>query len=267
MKSLKFLNKQAVKIYILLFAGLTAAVISCDKGLLDKKPLDSLTDDAVFSDPVFLQSYVYNVYNGMKPIWSPGTGGFEALTDVAVSQPETHDRAAGIRQYIQGTISPDNILDLTNIWNDEFAYIRKVNIFFEKVDNSSIGADVLAPMKGEMHFLRAWMYFELIKTFGGVPIISKSFKLNDASFDVPRNTYDECSKFILDEIDTASDLLKNVAPDPGKITKAAAIALKARVLLYMASPLNNPANDQAKWQAAEVATKAVIDLGFSLHPT
>ena len=108
------------KIYLLLFAVLTAGVISCERDLLDKKPLDTLTDDAVFSDAVFLQDYVYNVYNGMKPIWMPGTGGFEALTDVAVSQPETHDRAAGIRQYIQGTISPDNVTDLTNVWNDEY---------------------------------------------------------------------------------------------------------------------------------------------------
>lgn len=267
MQSLKFLNKQAVKIYILLFAGIAAGVVSCDRDLLDKKPLDSLTDDAVFSDATFLQNYVYNVYNGMKPIWYPGTGGFEALTDVAVSQPETHDKSAGIRQYIEGTVSPDNIVDLTNIWNDEYGYIRKANVFFEKTDNSPLEAAVLDPMKGEMHFLRAWMYFELIKTYGGVPIITSSFKLDDANFDVPRNTYAECAKFVLDEIELAGGLLQSVTPAAGKITKAAAMALKARVLLYMASPLNNPSNDIAKWQAAEVATKAVIDLGFTLHPT
>ena len=231
MQSLKFLNKQALKIYILLFVGVAAIGISCSRDLLDKKPLNSLTDEAVFSDAIFLQNYVYDIYNGMKPIWSPGTGGFETLTDVAVSQPETHERAGGIRQYLEGTISPDNITDLTNIWNEEYGYIRKANVFFEKIDNSPIEAIVLDPMKGEMHFLRAWMYFELIKTYGGVPIITKSFKLDEASFDVPRNTYDECATFILDECASAIDLLKNVAPAGGKITKAAAMALKARVLL------------------------------------
>ena len=155
MQSLKFLNKQVVKIYILLFAVVTVSVLSCDRDLLDKKPLDSLTDDAVFSDATFLQNYVYNVYNGMKPIWYPGTGGFEVLTDVAVSQPETHDKAAGIRQYIEGSISSDNVTDLTNIWNDEYGYIRKANVFFEKIANSPIEAAKLDPMKGEMHFLRA----------------------------------------------------------------------------------------------------------------
>ena len=267
MKLLKFINIRAVKIYIPLFIGIAATAISCNKNFLDKKPLNSLTDEAVFSDAAFLQNYVYNVYNGMKPIWYPGTGGFEALTDVAVSQPETHDRAAGIRQYIEGTISPDNIIDLTNIWNDQYASIRKANVFFEKIANSPIPTAKLDPMKGEMHFLRAWMYFELIKTFGGVPIVTNSFKLDDGKFDVPRNTYAECAKFILDELALATNLLRSVTPVAGKISPSAAIALKARVLLYMASPLNNPSNDKAKWQAAEVATKAVFDLGFTLHAT
>src|ERR1700754_2570626 len=87
--------------------------INCDGKLLDKKPLDAISEDDVFSDAVFLQSYVYNVYNGIRPPWSPGTGNYESLTDIAVSQPETHDRAAGIRQYLEGNISPDYITSLT----------------------------------------------------------------------------------------------------------------------------------------------------------
>lgn len=267
MKLLKFINKQAGTVSILLLSSFIVFVVSCNQQLLDKKPLDTLTDEAVFSDPTFLQNYVYNVYNGMRPIWNPGTGGYEALTDVAVDQPETHDRSAGIRQWIEGNITGDNITDLTDVWNFEYGYIRKANVFFEQVESSPISKDVLDPMKGEVHFLRAWMYFELMRHFGGVPIITSSYKLSDESFDVARNTYDECVKFVLDELESAMDLLKNVAPASGKITTAAAMALKARVLLYAASPLNNPTNDKAKWQAAESATKAVIDLGFMLHPT
>jgi hypothetical protein len=111
------------------------------------------------------------------------------------------------------------------------------------------------------------MYFELMRTYGGVPIITSSFALDNESFDTPRNTYDECAKFVLLECDSAINLLQTVSPTPGKITKVVAMALKARMLLYMASPLNNPSNDISKWQAAEVATKAVIDAGFTLHPT
>ncbi|MBN8851598.1 MAG: hypothetical protein BGO55_04785 [Sphingobacteriales bacterium 50-39] len=267
MKSLKYFNKHRGKICILLLAGVTAIAVSCNRDLLDKKPLDTLTDAAVFSDPSFLQDYVYNVYNGMRPIWNPGTGGYEALTDVAVDQPETHDRAGGIREWIDGIITGDNITDLTNVWSDEYGYIRKANVFFEQVKSSTIDTSVLNPMKGEMHFLRAWMYFDLMRHYGGVPIITKSFQLNDSSFNVARNTYAECETFVLDELSQATGLLQSVTPATGKITAAAAMALKARVLLYAASPLNNPTNDLSKWQAAEAATKAVIDLGFTLHPT
>lgn len=251
------------------FIGIIATVTSCD--VLDKKPLDSISDDAVFNDPVFLQNYVYNVYNGIKPPWAPGTGGYDALTDIAVNQPETHERSAGIRNYLEGNLTADNVSDLVAtpsgpLWDFEYGYIRKANVFFENIASSTIEVAKLDPMKGEVHFLRAWMYFELMRTYGGVPIIKNSFQLKSESFDVPRNTFDECAQFVLSETDLAIGFLNGVPVSSGKISKAAAVAFKARVLLYLASPLNNPGNDMAKWKAAETATKAVFDLGFSLHP-
>jgi hypothetical protein len=267
MKELIVDNRTIMKLIKILLVSIIILTVSCKSNLLDKKPLDAIPEDAVFNDPIFLQNYVYNVYNGMRPPWVPGTGGYETLTDIAVDQPETHDRAAGVREYLQGIISPDNITDLTNVWNDEYSFIRKANVFFEKVETSAIPADKLDPMKGEMHFLRAWMYFELMRSFGGVPLIEKSFKLDETSFDIPRNSFDECAAFVLSETDLAMSLLDGADAPPGKISKDAAMALKARILLYLASPLNNPTNDQSKWQAAEVATKAVIDLGRTLHPT
>jgi hypothetical protein len=250
-----------------LLGAFALLLVNCNR-VLDKKPLDAISEDAVFSDAVSLQSYVYNIYNGIRPPWSPGTGSYDALTDIAVSQPETHDRAAGIRQYLEGNISPDNVTNLTNIWTEEYSYIRKANIFFEKIASSPIEKAVLDPMKGEVHFLRAWMYFELIRTYGGVPIITESFKLDQPSFDVPRNTYAECANFVLEEVESALTLLPTGSQPAGKISRTAALGLKARMLLYMASPLNNPTNDMAKWQAAADANKAVIDAGgFSLHAT
>ncbi|MEP7144010.1 MAG: RagB/SusD family nutrient uptake outer membrane protein [Ferruginibacter sp.] len=267
MKHIVINKKTAFKCFIFLLLGSLLIFISCKRDLLDKKPLDAISEDAVFADASFLQNYVYNVYNGIRPPWSPGTAGYESMTDIAVDQPETHDRAGGIRVYLEGNITPDNITDLTNIWNEEYSYIRKANLFFEKTATSTINPDLLEPMKGEVHFLRAWMYFELLRTYGGVPLITTSFTLTDGTFDAPRNTYDECAAFVLAECDLAMGLLAGVSPATGKITREAVMALKARMLLYMASPLNNTTNDKTKWQAAEVATKAVIDAGFTLHPT
>ncbi|TLV03913.1 RagB/SusD family nutrient uptake outer membrane protein [Dyadobacter luticola] len=256
------------------FIAMMATATSCN--VLDKKPLDAISDEAVFNDPVFLQNYVYNVYNGIKPPWAPGTGGLDALTDIAVNQPETHERSAGIRNYLEGNLTADNVNDLASVakelatpiplWDYEYSYIRKANVFFENIESSTIAAETLDPMKGEVHFLRAWMYFELMRTFGGVPIIKNSFQLNAESFDVARNTFDECAQFVLAELEEASTLLDGEPVNTGKISKAAVLAFKARVLLFLASPLNNPNNDIAKWKAAETATKAIFDLGFTLHP-
>ncbi|MEN7550782.1 RagB/SusD family nutrient uptake outer membrane protein [Rapidithrix thailandica] len=259
--------KKALSNIAYLIVALGYFATSCSEGLLDKQPLNAISENDVFKDATFLQSYVYNAYNGMRPHWSPGTGGFIALTDLAIAQSETHNRASGIREYLEGNINPDNITALTDIWNYQYDYIRRVNIFFENTESSDIDPEALDPMKGEMHFLRAWMYFDLSRHFGGVPLITKSFTLNDASFDVSRNTYDEVAEFVLEECNKAIELLDGTSPSPGKISKAAAMGLKARMLLYMASPLNNPSNEQTKWEAAEAATKAVIDAGFTLHPT
>lgn len=265
MKNRIFKNSMVKMIPILFLSGVIFT--SCSENLLDVQPLDAISEDNVFSDPVFLQNYVYNVYNGMRPPWSPGTGGYIGMTDIAVAAPDTHDRANGIRQYLEGNITPDNITQLTNIWTEEYDYIRRANIFFEKIEDSPIDAEILDRMKGEVHFLRGWMYFELIRTFGGVPLITTSFQLNDESYDVSRNTYEECAQFVLNECELAIGYLDGATAVAGKVSKEAAMGLKARMLLYMASPLNNPTNDPAKWQAAEAATKAVIDAEFTLHPT
>ncbi|GAA3561715.1 RagB/SusD family nutrient uptake outer membrane protein [Snuella lapsa] len=254
-------------VYTLLTVVLLATLNSCSEDILDKQPLDTLSEGNVFNDPVFLQGYVYNIYNGIKPPWSPGTGGYIGLTDIAAYAPDTHNRAGGFRDYLEGLLSPDNVTSLTNIWAEEYDYIRKANIFFEKVEGSEIDPTDLDHMKGQVHALRAWMYFELIRTYGGVPLITTSFQLDDESFDITRNTYDECAQFVLSECDMAIQLLDGASSDPGRISKGAAMALKARMLLYMASPLNNPSNDQSKWQAAATAIKAVIDMGYTLHDT
>ena len=253
------------KILTLILCGYI--LTACSDDLLDVTPLDAISEENVFTDPTFLQNYVYNMYNGIKPHWSPGSGGYVGITDIAVSAPDTHNRAGGIRQYLEGNINPDNITQLTNIWAEEYDYIRRANIFFEKVEGSTLDPQFLNRVKGEVHFIRAWMYFELIRTFGGVPLITTSFRLDDDSFDVSRNTYDECARFVLDEAELAMTLLEGATPAAGKVSKEAAMGLKARMLLYMASPLNNPTNDLSKWQAAATATKAVIDAGFTLHPT
>ena len=140
-------------------------------------------------------------------------------------------------------------------------------------------------MKGEVFFLRAYLYHNLVSMYGGVPIIKKSFGLTD-DFLVTRDSYENSVKAIVSDLDSAALLLplSYSGINKGRATKGAALALKSRVLLHAASDLFNSngawaggfANKEligyvggdraARWQAAKDAAKAVIDLGvYSLY--
>ena len=240
---------------------------SCAKDPLDKAPLSSFTEDLVWKDANLVETFVNNTYRILPSgFYYSMTNSLSTLTD------ENNARANSAAIAINaGNITPDALAGL-DYWNDPqrgyYKVVTKTNIFFSKIDASPIDAAIKSRMIGEMKFLRAYSYFRLISFFGGVPLITKPFGLND-DFQVPRNSYDECMKFALKELDEAANLLPVSYPaaQKGRITKGAALAMKARALLYAARPLNNSTNDKTKWQLAADASKAVIDLNqYALYP-
>ncbi len=123
-------------------------------------------------------------------------------------------------------------------------------------------------LRFENRVLRAYFYFELLKRYGGVPIV-KDLLSADENTHLPRADVDEVVSYIVSEIDASKDSLvthwgtdfQDVGLD-GRITKGAALALKSRVLLYAASPLYNPTGDVAKWQAAASAANELLSLNL-----
>ncbi len=123
-------------------------------------------------------------------------------------------------------------------------------------------------LRFENRVLRAYFYFELLKRYGGVPIV-KNLLSADENTHLPRANVDEVVSYIVSEIDASKDSLvthwgtdfQDVGLD-GRITKGAALALKSRVLLYAASPLYNPTGDVAKWQAAASAANELLSLNL-----
>ena len=142
------------------------------------------------------------------------------------------------------------------------------NTFFEHIDAVQGDAVLKKRLIGEMKFIRAWCYFDLVSRNGGVPLITKTYNLSDDNYLAARNTYDECMNLVVKELDEAIDELplSFSGAEIGRVTRGAALSLKSRALLYAASPLNNPGNDRSKWVDAAKAAKAVIDLGaYSLY--
>lgn len=169
-----------------------------------------------------------------------------------------------------------------NIWDSSFRGIRTANQFLRnslgyesiilrdtmtqaKLDEYRMQCANLEWLRNEANVIIAYNYFELIKRFGGVPLVTQIYGLND-EVNLKKSSYDEIVHFIVAKIDTA---LPNLQEDWaiynsasfGRINKGMAMALKSRVLLYWASPQNNTSNDLALWQKAAIAAKEVIDYG------
>ncbi|MDD3063490.1 MAG: RagB/SusD family nutrient uptake outer membrane protein [Massilibacteroides sp.] len=243
-----------MKINIIKYTVLLSTFLVSCSDFLDVKPLDSFTEEAVFSDVKLTETYVNKRYTEIKD-------GFGNLGLRYISDEAYHNFNSGSPYlYNRGEVTPDQMGGYST-WKDYFTAIKNCNIFFENIDLLKTDQKIVDRMTGEITFLRAFFYADLISRFGGVPIITKTFAL-DGDMMLERSSYEECVNFVVTELDKAATLLPveydNV--NYGRATKGAALALKSRVLLYAASPYWNSTNNQDKWQAAADAAKAVIEL-------
>nr|WP_294872473.1 RagB/SusD family nutrient uptake outer membrane protein [uncultured Pedobacter sp.] len=237
----------------------TALIFGGCKKALDLQPLDSYSEKDVWSDPKLAQVFVNNIYNETVLAYQDGGFGWAAQTDELYGNFNWTNE----NLYVRGEATPDNQTSGSlNHWNKMYASIRSSNIFFANIGKITGADEAVSTMKGEVYFLRALAYFELLKRFGGVPLIVKVYDVNDRSFDEKRATWLETKDFILADITEALKTLPAVYPndnDKGRATAGAALALKSRLLLYAASPYFNKSNDRKLWEDAKLAAKAVID--------
>ncbi len=248
--------KTNIKLFTLVLS-VTMIISACSEDALDLQPLDALSADNVFNDLALIRAYVDASYSGIPNINNGNRMGTDALTDIYHYKYPTN---VGVGLYVEATM--DAVTGETtsrNTWGNSYASLRHINTFFERVGNSTLPANELEPLRGEMHFLRAFYHFELLKYYGGIPIITKIFAIDEESFDLPRNSIEEVVDFIAAELDNAIPLLPDEAA-PSRASKAGAMAIKGRTLLYAASPLFNQSGDISKWNAAATANKAVMDL-------
>ena len=261
--------------YSFVFLFVALAITSCKKDFLDRTPSADLDEKKVFSDPALAIAYADNAYNHLIDDYARFNA-HRGTTSQASDEAVSGNTDVGVRTLNQGLFHDHyerggaQLNDIGDVWDRAYAGIRTTNTMLAKMNeipwtDAQISAKTPQRITGEMHFLRAFLYFELIKRFGGVPIFDKPASIFD-NIDIPRNSYQECLDFILADIDKA--VLPDALPDQynasnyGRATKGAALALKARALLYAASPLNNPTNDASRWTAAANAAKAVMDLNL-----
>ena len=171
------------------------------------------------------------------------------------------------RNYYEGIRAANYFLDYVKDGRGEELLAQNRNLVTDRV-NYERDLQSLAWYKAEAHVAKAYYYSELAKMYGGVPIV-ESF-VDDGTM-ISRSTYDQVIEYVVKEIDDyKAELALNwneFKEREGRFTLGAALAIKARTLLYAASPLHNPTNDVAKWEAAAAAANELIsntDLSYSL---
>lgn len=241
-------------------ALLAGCIASCD--VLDVSPLDSYTEENIFNDAKLTEAYV--TYNYVLP----RNGWSRSSLRYACDESMENFNWGNIHQVNKGGLTPDQFGGL-DIWSSYYSNIKNINIFFNNIDKvNTIDDPDRSYLIGEATFFRAYYYMELINNYGGVPLITRTFELDDPEMMVTRDSYQTCADFVISEFQKAADLLptKFTGSDFGRATKGAALAMKARMQLYAASPLWNTTNDVNKWREAAKTCEEVMALGYSLDP-
>lgn len=261
-------------IFLLLFSA-------CED-VLDKEPLGIITDATLWSEPVLIDDYLNECYAEMKFYFEMPYGqDINMLMDNRTMQAITISDEAMVSWISAPKSHWINVSGGVYEWWG-YPTVRKLNIFIEQLEAIELDESYKKQRLAEARFLRAFAYFNMVKRYGGVPLITKAQQLNDSKEELypKRDKEDDVYQFILSEIDAIANDLTDAksSADMGRPTKYAALALKSRASMYAASIaqwgdvmldglVGIPQNKADEyWQASYDASKAIISSGiFALY--
>ncbi len=214
---------------------------------LDKENLAAIQTTDVWGNPAVAEAYVNDIYGSLMPApWTTGR-----VTDETMVVNSGYGEK--LSPYLNGTLTVDSYNDY-----DNYAVIRRINIFLKGIDGATFADANKQSYKAQMLFWRAWIYFRMVKAYGGVELVLEpGDPANIEATFIPRSSTSACITQILKDLDDAIAGLENKSTI-GRIDKCVAMSFKGRVLMYWASPQFNRNNDLARWTAAYDANKAAL---------
>lgn len=240
-----------------IFLLATLFLASCND-LFDKTNLESINSDVVWNDPALVEAYVNNLYAGY-PTWSRTEND---ISDESRNGYKTFD----CWRFVRGEWG----LEYNPLGYWAYSYIRKCNEILLNIENSNFLESLKDRIRGEVKFFRAMAYFEMLKRYGGVPLVTIPQEMDDEDIYPKRASIDEIFKFITSEFSEAATLLEKYKiydkENFGRVTWGACKALESRAYLYWASPLYNLNGDVTRWKKSIEASEQVINSGlYSLN--
>ncbi|PUZ26768.1 Starch-binding associating with outer membrane [Chitinophaga costaii] len=277
---------------LICIAGCVLLLAACKKDY-EAVPLEKVTIEYVFDKDdslgTYAEKFLNTVYSDLPSGYNRVGGDIlDAASDDAISGLVG---TANVSQLATGAYSSFAPIADETPWTSCYAGIRTASIFVSNIDVSPVkdklpnGTSVRYAWKGEARFLRALFYFELLKRYGGIPLMGDTARQLGDDVQIPRSSFADCVQYLVHECDAIKDSLR---PNPVQVpevnshraTRGAALALKARILLYAASPLFNGQNidpknpltgytdyDKERWKlAADAARDMINEHTFSLLP-
>lgn len=258
-------NKIIISVFLAMF------FLSCEK-YLDYSE-HSFYDDSeeIFSNFNRTRQFLANIYSTLPTDFS-SVGG--AMRSAACDEAEYTIQSSNIQDFTNGQWS--SIKTLENSWEKYYAGVRAANRFLQEIDGETYEEyqynedyeqemERFSKFEYEARFLRAFFYFELAKRYGDIPMPQGVISDVDEINAITKTSFDDVISFITSECDAIKDQLhvswaaNDVQyQETGRVTRGAVLALKARALLYAASPLHNPGGDVTKWEAAATAANDFI---------
>lgn len=273
---------------LMLAAAFTPVVSSCN--YLDKEPDDMLTMDAVFNNANYTQQWLAGVYNLVPdPLWDYftfGGYGYYMMSDETQMATSLGQFGWGDLMNVQtGSWTPTQIIPGKNLWLETYRKVRAGLIFMDKVKviaDQRQTPELVERYKNEVRFLMAYYYSRMLEVYGPFPLVTSLMDVNDSGevLKKERTPYDEIVEYLDKEFMELSKILPSSYDDVniGRPTSGACLALRARMLMFAASPLFNgnedfrdvvnkdgtplfsQVEDKGKWKKAADAAKLVIDL-------
>ena len=258
------------------------ALTACsDEFLQDKQNYDYVGSE-IYNDFEGAQLRVNDIYTRCLPDANSGANWRNTSTGTADELAKCTEEYSGFGEFVnpqveltinQGTAPTDYFFgSMNNVRENTYGHIRNINDAMAGIEGGSLTQEQKDELLGQLYFFRAWRYFNMVKFFGGVPIVTEVLNPVEGVTNA-RSTTKECIEFILDDLDKAAKMMAastmESSPEWGHVTTGTALALKGRVLLWWASPLFNRSNDQTRWQKAYETMKVELDsinaCGYGLY--
>ena len=273
---------------LMLAVALAPVFSSCD--YLDKEPDDMLTLDAVFDNADYTKQWLAGVYNLVPdPLWEymtyEGYGYYMMSDETQMASSLSQFGWSNLMNVQKGSWTPTTIVPGKNLWLETYRKVRAGLIFMENVKeipNQRQTAELVERYKNEVRFLMAYYYSRMLEVYGPFPLVTSLVDVTESGdvLQKARTPYDEIVDYLDNEFMELSKVLPSSYDDVnvGRPTSGACLALRARMLMFAASPLFNgnedfrdvvnkdgtplfsQSKDNSKWERAAKAAKLVIDM-------